>query len=323
MARPRKNNKHLPPCVHPKHGAYYYVKGGKWEPLSRDLVTALNTYAEKFEGPKHGLDRLVDRTLAKLKPRITENTLDQYEHAAKRLKKLLREFSRVADVTPRDIVEIRTGLADTLNMANRILSFARQVFDHALEEGVVESNPAIGVKRLPEKKRKRLLTEEEITAIYQHAGPRLRVIIELQLHTGQRISDVLGIHRADIVDEGIRFTQRKTDWKRCAAWTSELHEVVVRAKQLNGNIRSLTLLHNRRGKAPDYRSVLLQRHSARKAAGVEDVKPNDMRALAATWARRQGKNPTQLIGHTTPTNTARYLRDCEHTLAERPVLDVQ
>jgi integrase len=318
MGRPRKKDTHLPPCVHEKHGALYYVKGGKWEFLGRGLVAGLRAYAQRFEAPKHGLDGLINRTLEKLRTHISPSTHKQYLKCAGRLKKLLREFGSADEVTAADFVEIRKGLANTPNMANRILSLGRQVFDHALEEGLITSNPAIGVKRLPEKKRKRLLTEDEIAAIYEHAGPRLRVIMDLQLHTGQRISDVLSIHRSDLVDEGIRFTQQKTDARVCVKWTPELREVVERAKKLNGNIRALTLLHNRRGKRPDYRSVLLQWHTARKAAKVEDAKPNDMRAVAATWAKRQGLNATKLLAHTTPANTARYLRDRDYELAEGP-----
>jgi integrase len=316
--RPRKKDRHLPRCVYFRHGAYYFVKRGVWHPLGKSLPTALAAYAREFQGAGGGLDALIDRTLAKLKPDLSANTIKQYRHAAMKLKKLLREFSHPGEVTPRDVVEIRAGMRATPNMANRVLSFTRQVFDQALEEGDIEVNPALGVKRLPERKRDRLPEREELERIYEKSGSRLRVIIDLLLRAGQRVEDTLGIRRADLTDEGIRFQQDKTDAKVLVRWTPELREVVERAKALYGNVVALTLLHNRRGKPPDYSTVKIQWDKARKAAGVEDVQLRDLRAVAATWAKRQGKDATLLLGHTTAATTKRYLRDRDYQPADSP-----
>lgn len=318
MNRPRKKDRHLPRCVYFRHGAYYFVKNDTWHPLGKTMPVALAAYARRFQQAGGGLDPLIDRTLVNLRPSLSPNTVKQYEHAAGKLKKLLREFQSASEVTPRNIVEIRAGMRATPNMCNRVLSFTRQVFDQALEEGEIEANPAIGVKRLPEAKRKRLPEREELERIYEKAGPRLRVIIDLLLRAGQRVEDTLGIRRADLTDEGIRFQQDKTDAKVLVRWTPELEEVVARAKALYGNIVALTLLHNRRGKAPDYSTVKIQWDKARKAAGVEDVQLRDLRAVAATWAKRQGKDATLLLGHTTPQTTRRYLRDRDYQAADAP-----
>lgn len=318
MNRPRKKDRHLPRCVYFRHGAYYFVKGGAWHQLGKSMPVALAAYARRFQQAGGGLDDLIDRTLAKLRPSLSPNTVKQYEYAAGKLKKLLREFGSASEVTPRNIVEIRTGMRATPNMANRVLSFGRQVFDQALEEGSIEVNPALGVKRLPEKKRDRLPEREELERIYEKAGPRLRVIVDLLLRAGQRVEDTLGIRRTDLTDEGIRFRQDKTDAKVLVRWTPELREVVERAKALYGNIVALTLLHNRRGKPPDYSTVKIQWDKARKAAGVQDVQLRDLRAVAATWAKRQGKDATLLLGHATAQTTRRYLRDRDYQPADPP-----
>lgn len=319
MSRPRKKNTHLPPCVHEKHGALYFVKGGKWSFLGRGLAAGLKAYAERFETPEvGGLDPLINRTLEKLRGQTAENTIAQYTIAARKLKKIFTEFSHPRQVKPLHIVAIRKELSATPNMANRVLSFVRQVFDQALEEQLVDMNPAIGLKRLKEGKRTRLLTEEEIAAIHAAGVPRVQVVIEIQLCTGQRINDVLGIKRADINDQGINFRQQKTGAMVLVPWTPELKAAVDRAKILNGNLRAFTLFHGRRGKPLDYRTYLAQWHAARIAAKVEDAKPNDMRAVAATWAKRQGRDATKLLGHTSSAQTVRYLRDRVHTVAEGP-----
>jgi integrase len=68
------------------------------------------------------------------------------------------------------------------------------------------------------------------------------------------------------------------------------------------------LLHNRRGKAPDYSTVKLQWDTARSAAGILDVQMRDLRAMSITEADEQGKNPQKLAGHASPDMTRRYLR---------------
>jgi len=315
--RPRQHDKHLPRGVYFRHGAYYHVKGGRWTRIGKTLREALGAYAAIQEAPTGAMGDLIDLAMPHIVQRVSKNTEKQYLRAARHLKGWLREFGP-QDVQPKHVAALKLRLAAKPNWANRCLSLLRQVFDYALEQQLVDVNPAVGVRRHPEKKRRRLLSLDEYRAIYERAGPRLQVIMDLCVRTGQRIGDVLRIRRADLVEEGIRFEQMKTGNKGVVAWTPELRTVVERAKSLHGNIRALTLLHNRRGKAPDYSTVKIQWDKARQAAGVADARLHDLRALAATWAKKQGKNPTALLMHSSPAQTVRYLREKEEPVAEGP-----
>lgn len=319
MGRPRKKNTHLPPRVHEQHGALYYVKGGTWTFLGRGLVAGLRAYAERFETPAHGLDDLIGRTLENLRPHLAPNTLTQYTSVATRLKKLMREFSGPGQVTARDMVEMRGGMRDKPSMANHFLSFARQVFDLAIEEGLIDTNPAIGVKRLKEKKRGRLLSADELARIYAESDEQLRVIEDLLCLAGQRVVATLQIKLVDLVEDGIRFPKFKTDTKRIVKWTPELTEAIERAKALRGNVRSMIyLLQEGDGQPPAYRTVKRRFDAACERAGVEDVQMRDFRAVSATAAEDQGKNPTKLLGHTNPSQTDRYLRGKREPIVEGP-----
>lgn len=317
MSRPREHDIHLPRNVYLRHGTYYYVRCGRWTPIGKTLREAMARYATMHEQPTGGMSDLIDLAMTHIRGRVSANTAKQYERASRHLKKWLVEFSP-ADVKPKDVAAMKLKLAATPNWANRCISLLRQVFDFALEQQLVETNPVVAIKRLPEKKRERLLSIDEYRQIYDAAGPRLQVIMDLCVRTGQRIGDVLTIHRTDLTDEGIRFQQEKTGAKVTVAWTPELRAVVDRAKTLNGNIRALTLLHNRRGKPPDYSTVKIQWDKARSAAGVPDARIHDLRAVAATWARKEGKNATALLAHSSAAQTARYLRDKESPVAEGP-----
>lgn len=268
---------------------------------------------------------LIDSALEAMKPRISQSTRLQYEICGRKLKEMLVEFSP-EQVKPKDVAQIKLAMASTPNMANRTLSVLRLVFDYAVERQIVDSNPALGIKRHTEKKRRRLISPEEYNAIYVKAGPRLKIIMDLLRLTGQRVVDVLRIRRADLRPEGIYFKQDKTDAELIVKWNPELKSVVDAAKKSNGNVKALTLLQNRRGKAPDYKTIHGQWDEAKRAAGVLDAQIRDLRAMSLTAARKQGINPTALAGHASEAMTKRYLRDREIPVVDGPsfgqVLDI-
>ena len=317
MARPRKTNRHLPPCVYPRHSAFWYVKGGKWQRLGAILQDALSEYARLHETPKRGMPALIDTVLLHLKPKLKPSTANQYATAARKLKTVLQHFAP-EQVKPKHMAAIKVALPATPNMGNRCLSFLRQIFDYALEQQLVESNPALGIKRHHEKKRARLISADECRAIYATAGPRLQVIMELLIRTRQRVTAVLRIHRTDLGDDGIRFPAHKTDAKRIVRWTFELPEVVARAKGLNGIIRSLTLLSNPAARRPTIAASRSNGGTACTAAGVPDAHLHDLRAVAFTATKRQGINPTALAAHSSPAMTERYPRDREEPVVDGP-----
>ena len=320
MNRPRKNKGPYPPCFYEKHGAFYLVRENKWTRLGSELGLALAEYARLMgTAGTRGMPKLIDSALKEISPRLKENTRDQYEHAAEILKRKLQQFDP-QDVKSRHVAAIKQSMVATPNMANRVLSVLRQVFAIAVERQLVDSNPCVGVARLPEAKRQRLLSDAEWRAIFDHAGPRLKVIMQLQHLTGQRIGDVLSIKRSQITDEGIAFQQQKTGARLVVAWSPELKAAVEAAKALAGDVPSLTLLRSTTGGPPDYRSVNEQFKRAASAAGVDDARLNDARAKAATETKRQGKSARALLGHTTEANTGRYLRDKEVPTVEGPTL---
>jgi integrase len=309
-----------PPCFYPKHGAFYLVRKNRWKRLGSDLGLALAEYARLMEGERlGGMPKLIEDAMPGILKDKAESTRDQYTTAAATLKRKLRQFEP-GDVTQATVYGIQASMADIPNMANRTLSVLRQVFTYATKRRIVQSNPCVGVDRLPEEKRKRLLTDEEWHAIHAKASARLRVVMELQHLTGQRIGDVLKIRRSQLTDEGIVFEQQKTGARLTVRWSADLRATVERAKALGGGPTTLTLLRNRLGKAPGYRTVHQEWVTACTAAGVEDAKPNDGRAKSATATKKAGKSARALLGHTSEAMTARYLRDRETPEVDGPEL---
>jgi len=305
--RPRKKDRHLPACVHFRHGAYYLVKQGKWHPLGKDLGHAMAEYGRRLAEPKGGMTALIDNALGDLKQRVAKNTWSQYQAAGRKLKHMFADLTP-QQVLPKHIVQMKRMMRDTPNMANRCLSVIRQVFDYALEEQLVDSNPAVGVKRHAEAKRERLISTKEYRTIYAQCDERLRLIMDLLYFTGQRVTDVLRIKLTDLLPEGIAFTQQKTGARLVVRWTPELKAVAKRAEKLRSHPKATTMLHNRFGKAPDYSSIKLQWNNATKAAGILDADMRDIRAMSGTATDDQGLDATKLLGHASPLMTKRYLR---------------
>lgn len=318
--RPRKKDRHLPPCVYPRHGAYWLVKRGKWSRLGATLEEALTEYARLHSEPKGGLDKFVDEALTAHRSSIAPATWKQYQHAAGKIKHAFAEFAP-EQVKPKHVAMFKRSLVDTPGVANHCLAVLRVVFNYLLEQQLVESNPAFEVKRYQQAPRERLLSREEFDKIHAAAVPRLQCMMDLMYLTGQRLMDVVGIKQADLGAEGVAFRQAKTGARLIVRWTPELRAVVDRAKALQGNARSLTLFRGRRGTPPGYRSVRMQWVAACTAAGVQDAQARDLRAMSATDAEAQGANATRLLGHATPTTTRRYLRSKVVPIVDGPGFD--
>lgn len=314
---------HPVPCVYLKHGAYWYVKKGTWTRIGATLEEAMAEYGRRAQQPKDGkLPALIESTLQQhfKSEKLADSTKSQYRLAADVLKRRFKVFDSPSQVKSRHVAQIKVDGASTPNMTNRIISLLRTMFGYWVEAQLADSNPCVGVRRYKEPKRKRLITMDEWWAIHDQAGPRLRVIMKLAYLTGQRIGDVLTIRRSQFTDAGIEFEQQKTEAKLVVRWTPDLREAVAEALVLHKGVPAMNLFLGRRGKAPDYRTVLLQWHTAAQAAGVEDAKPNDQRAQSLTAAKKQGHNPTALAGHTTAAMTDRYLRDRDAPEVDGPNL---
>jgi integrase len=321
--RPKQHDRHLPQCMYHRHGAYYYVKRGKWERLSADYAIALQEYALRVDKKAGGMAELIDRVFEHIKPNLADNTVKQYDQARRRLREILMDFAP-EQVRPKHVAAIKTELASTPNMANRLISFLRVVFQHAVEWQVVESNPCIGVRRHKEAKRDRLMSEAEFLAIRAAAAHKaIPAVMELCLLTGQRISDILSLRNDQIGLAGISFQQKKTGTKLVVRMSPDLEAAIATARAAHprkigpaGTYE--TLLYTRGGRPYSYGTIRDAFNRAKDAAGVVGVTIHDMRAKSGTDAEDQGMDPQKLLGHSNPQQTKRYLRGKKGLVVDGP-----
>jgi len=274
--RPRKADRHLPSCVFEKHGAFYYIKKGKWTRLGGDLHTALVEYARIVALPENGMGALIDKALPSITAKVSESTRKQYLFSARRLQSIFAEF-RADQVKHGDIVRMLDAFVGQPAVGNRLLTVLRLTFQWAMDREIVEQNPCVSVKRLTQGKRDRLITLDEFAAIYKHCAPWLQCVLDLCYLTGQRIGDVLTIERANLREDGIYFRQQKTGKQLIIGWTPELRDAVERAKQTTGVVKNMTyLVAGRGGMLRAHSNVWKSFKTAAKKAGVEDVTLHDL-----------------------------------------------
>lgn len=307
--RPRKRDRHLPACVYHRHGAYWYVKSGKWTRLHAELGPALHEYARIVALPTEGMPALINKALPALTADKATSTAQQYTYCASLLCDVFAEF-RPDQVRHGDVVQMLDDYSGTATIANRMLTVLKLTFQWALDRELVAANPCVSVKRLPTRSRDRLVTFGEYSAIYSKAPAWLQCVMDLCYLTGQRIGDVLKIERSHLLEDGILIVQQKTGKRLIVGWTDELQAVVERCKRETAGAASLRfLIASRRGTPRAHTNVWRAFKDCCRAVGIEDVTLHDLRAMAGTEAERQGMDPTALLGHTDRRTTSIYLRD--------------
>jgi integrase len=130
-------------------------------------------------------------------------------HGDKPLKGLRREH----------IVQIMADKAETPEAktppeaANNLIKLLRVMLNHGVALGMIENNPAIGVKRIKNRGDGfHTFTENEIAQFEatHPIGTKARLALALLLHTGQRVSDVARMGWQHVTGDAIKVQQQKT-----------------------------------------------------------------------------------------------------------------
>ncbi len=198
--------------------------------------------------------------------------------------------------------------------ANRVVATLSKMFNLAVRWRWRADNPAKGIERNPEEKRRRYLSGDElarlIEALAEHEDQQAANIIRLLLLTGARRGEVQAAKWADIdLETGI--------WIKPGATTKQKTEhrvpLSAPARQLLGDIRSQA--------NADAEFVFPGRFSGHRvnvkndwaklcaAAEINDARMHDLRHTYASVLASSGLSLPiigALLGHTQPQTTARY-----------------
>ena len=313
MGRPRKHGTTLPPYLYLRRGKYSLeLPGSKAVGLGSDLFRALAEYGQRSPD-QEGMPALLEQAFPYITAEVSPGTKSNYRTQVDRLKRVFAK-ARPEQIRGRHIAALKLDMANTPNVFNQALSVLRGTFAYAVEQQLLDDNPAAAIKRYPEQDRERLIAFPEFMAIYRKSDPTMRCLMALMFLTGQRVNDVISIRLSQITDEGIQFRQQKTDKRLTVAWSPQLRKTVNRAKRLHGDVTAMALLLNAR-RRPLREGVARERWDiACEAANVTDAQMRDLRAMSATASQ----NPTELLGHSSRRTTERYLRGKQVPVVEGP-----
>lgn len=112
---------------------------------------------------------------------------------------------KIDSIGKKEIENFHRSFSETPRMGNRVLEIMRVMFNTAVSWEILEKNPTQGIKRFPEHKRERYLSEDEISRLTKtlDAEPNQMSanIIRLILLTGSRKGEVLSARWQDFEGE--------------------------------------------------------------------------------------------------------------------------
>ncbi|WP_370204874.1 tyrosine-type recombinase/integrase [Pararhodobacter marinus] len=276
----------LPAYVYPKgkRGYLYFCRGGQTTRIHSAPGTAdfAAEYALLLKGrPPLPTGKTFSTLIAsyrrsqrftKLKPR----TVSDYDKVLAFIEDRMGKLDP-AKVERRHIVGWRDDNAGTVRFANYLVQVIRVLFEHAIDLGWRNDNPAKGVLLIPSQRPRREAWPQEKVKKYREVatGPA-RLIFELCLGSGQRIGDVLRMRWNDIEAGGINVRQGKTGAILWVPLTPHLRAALDETPK-----RGLTIVSNPDGRPMAYKTAQGHVMAARKLAGAE---AHDIHALRHTAA---------------------------------------
>ncbi|GAB6909707.1 site-specific integrase [Desulfosarcina cetonica] len=199
---------------------------GQWPGIG--IASAREKYSQALQELQNGIDpgRKAQEAKAALKSAPTfSDLLDEHwemelkkKKSGLQTKKLLESNVipawgkwKVADIKRRHIVILLDKIAERAPIGrNRVHGALSRIFNFAAERGVIDDSPCTRIKKLPEKGRDRVLTDDEIKALWDalDLGNKdidlykpTKLALKLILLTGQRPAEVCGMQWAEIDGE--------------------------------------------------------------------------------------------------------------------------
>ena len=196
--------------------------------------------------------------------------------------------------------------------ANSALLVFRQIMNHAISRGHIETNPTRGLKRNPRPKLTRFLSREEIGRLHEvldgyeprrTSGKAQADIIRLLLLTGCRTGEILKLWWREVEGDTLELEDSKTG-PRQVLLSPEARAIIERQPRSGSPWVFPSPMNPARA-----RTDLGLWKKVRKLAGIEDVRLHDLRHRFASQAAMQGiplPVVARLLGHAQVQMTLRY-----------------
>jgi integrase len=306
--------RHLPAHVYDKKGVLYFQRRGQkttrmqHQPGTKEFAleyAALMNGAQPVTQTGKTFSALIHSYIRSPRYRqLAPRTGRDYDKVLEWAKAKLGPLP-VANMQRKDVIRARDANAETVRFANYIVQVLRILMEHAVDIGWRQDNPAKGVGLLAsEGKQREAWPDDKIAAFRANADGRARLIFELCLGTGQRISDVLRMRWSDIEGDGIKVTQAKTGVALWVPFTPQLREVLASTQKVG-----VTICAWGRGKPTSYRGAADMVMNVRRQIGAEAYDLHGLRYAAAAELAALGCTDELIMavtGHSTAAMVKKY-----------------
>ena len=216
----------------------------------------------------------------------------------------------MADITENDIINFFNILKKDRKISqtthNRYRSLLNHIFNTAIKDRIVNTNPVKSIKKYQEKQRDRVLNEIEIKnlldACKASKNHELYYIVLVALYTGMRYKNVLCMNKSKILNNIYYLSGNET--KSGKSQTIPLHDKLI--KELN------YFIENNNNGYFIFKSKCVKRPfmTACRRAGIENFRFHDLRRTFATTLLNHNvdlKTIQNMLGHSSIIMTERYL----------------
>lgn len=209
----------------------------------------------------------------------------------------------IASITRRDIRDMIDSIVDRGSpiMAIRVHAYLHRLFRWAVGRDIVESNPAADIPKPREKARERVLTDEELAAVWNAAskiGWPFGDATRLLILTGARREEVRQLRWAEIQDDIITLAGERT--KNGVPHTIPLSAATMAIMDSIPRIAGSPWVFSPNGRVP-FSGWSREKAKLDEVSGVRDWRIHDIRRTVATDLQKLGVNLQTIeavLGHT-------------------------
>ena len=267
-----------------------YTFSTAWEQYKKSLTNISRTIKNKEFAANHFLPVFKDKNISE----ITQSDIKEYQ-----LKRRLEVLS-----LPKNQQKKESEI--NFRWINLEISTLHHFFNFCIEKGLIEKNPAAGVKKLNELSRLKTLSDSDIGKLIAGATNKLtRDLITFLIYTGCRKGEALNLKwdDVDMQNDVIAIKGTKTKYDRYIPISKPLKEILsgIEKKQ-----DCLYVFNKNGAKLGDFKKSF---HTACKNAGFKDMHIHDLRHVFASKMVMDGTSlyiTGSLLGHRTTQMTKRY-----------------
>ena len=307
-----------------KAGFTTYLTGTPWsEDFMRQYATALD--GVKAQATSIGADRTKPGSFDALCVSYYRSPdflgLRSSTQSARR--HVLERFRQAHGVKPH-ISAVIGAKADKPEAANHLLKTLRIILAYAVAQGIIDSNPATGIKKYRSQgDGYHSWSEGEIAQFEQRhpVGSKARLALALGLYTAQRKSDCLRMGWQHVIGDAITVRQQKTDAALLIPMRPHLVAALASLPRAN-----LTFLMTEHGAPFTPSGFGNWRRDRCNEAGLRHCSFHGLRKAAATRLANAGCSVDQLkaiTGHRSLAEVARYTKAADQQRLARQALDIQ